>query len=875
MKRKNLFYVMAASLAFTACADEDFATSNAPSLDGSKVAIEDLNLIFNRGGEGIGSRAAWTANEDSSKYSFLWNDAETDKIGLVYVGQGGKVGLTNYEFRLDSLQLDSFVVAENSVDTTGFYALNATLEWINQRYAKGEDEVAYTLADLGQSKVAKFRTDYDAIMKGHYVTYFPYNTAYQNAGEAIPVTAPKRYDATAAENLDSIGEYTFAYSKPAEVKAGKQATQFNLQPLTSIFRVKIANELESAKTLKSVVLRAKGNDAFIVKATLNDPSAEPSASNITAATDGKSSTIFVDYPTTKLSIASKKAADKDTVNVFFPVLPTTFASDGVEVILIDTDNMACILEAKFKAAGQTLPAGYVANLNVTLAKGTKFDQSFVTNADELQDAITTAKTATAATTINLLGDIKSEDLNMFDATGWKKGVTINAATGSTLTLKNPRIAMYNPNINAANYNAATDPYATLTINVPLVLEGATIAGKVIVNDVTMKDSIAVGYALGSYPSNMNCYYGQLIVKGDVTIEKDAKLYSWYAFDKGITVEEGASLTVKKGGKLVNNNFCYNEDTENYYKSDLYINGTVTVDAEATFVDKGDTHVGATGKLVINGTADNYNQLNVAGGTIEVAGTLNNNVGFTTSEVAEGYTKSGNIKISTGKLTLATTGKIFNKASLNCMGTFENNGTFNDYVGSVYGGTPFTSNGVYACYVNSQERLLEAVTRLNIYAAGKYQQIVLQEAVGVTYYLNKIDAAKALTLNIVNEGNVTLENNSKSGNAPYVAATINSLKVTGKDAVVTIPEKRGINFAGAAVGTTTVNPITIEKDAKLVIENNLTVKANGAIANEGTFDLIEAQANTDIPATVYCTSADVTKGVWTNYPIVTASTNFWE
>lgn len=874
MKRKNLFYVMAASLAFTACADEDFATSNAPTLDGSKVAVEDLNLIFNRGGEGVGSRAAWTANEDSSKYSFLWNDAE-DKIGLVYVGQGGKVGLTNYEFRLDSLQLDSFVVKSTSTykDTTGFYALKETnlQTWVNDRYAKGEDEAAYTAEDLGQSKVAKFRTDYDAIMKGHYVTYFPYNTAYQNAGEAIPVTAPKRYNATAAENLDSIGEYTFAYSKPAEVKAGKQATQFNLQPLTSIFRVKIANELETAKQLKSVVLRTKGNDAFIVKATLNDPSAEPSASNITAAADGKSSTIFVDYPTTNLNIENKKAADKDTVDVFFPVLPTTFASDGVEVILIDDQNMACILEAKFKAAGQTLPAGWVGNLNVTLAKGTKFDQSFVTDATELQDAITKAKTAATATTINLLGDIKSENLDMNDGTGWKKGVTINAATGSTLTLKNPRIAMYNPNINADNYNAATDPYATLTINVPLVIEGGTIAGKVIVDDVTMKDSIAVGYALGTYGSE-NCYYGQLIVKGDATVEKNAKLYSWYAFDKGITIEEGASLTVKEGGLFVNNNFCYNEPSKNYYKSDLYINGTVTVDEKATFVDKGDTHVGATGKLVINGTAENYNQLNVAGGTVEVAGTLNNNAAVTTTTVAEGYTKAGNIKISTGKLTLAATGKIFNRASLNCMGTFENNGTFNDYVGSVYGGTPFTSDGVYACYVNSQQRLLEAVTRLNIYAAGKYQQIVLQTG---TYQLNEIDAAKALTLNIVNEGDVTLNNNSDNNNKPYKVATINSLKVTGKNAVVTIPAKKSINFAGAAVGTTTVNPVTIEKDAKLVISNNLTVKANGAIANEGTFDLKEATTITDIPATVYCTSADVTKGVWTNYPIVTASTNFWE
>lgn len=870
MKRKNLFYVMAASLAFTACADEEFATKTQP-IDNGMVDVEDIDMVFTKETGDTESRALWTENANKS-LSFNWEKG--DKIGLVYVGQGGKVGLTNYEFESDSLQLPSYKAKSGQTRWTGFFQVDETLAQVQTAYTD-KDGVALTALPTSSTS-AKFATQYDAIMKGYYVTYHPYNTDYKNAGEAIPVTAPKRYTTATDKGtaLANVAKYTFSYSSPAEVKAGKQSTQFNLKNLSSVLRVRIANEAEATQpmNIKSVVLRTKGNDAFVVKGTLVDPSAAASASNITIAADGKSSTLFVDYPSTDyLTLAAGKAkpatenAQGDTLDVYFPVLPVTFAESGVEVIVIKSDNMACVVNANFKAAGQTLPAGRAVNLYTTITKDTKFDQSFVTSAADLQTTINNCKTAASTTTINLLGDIESTSLNMHDVavTAWNKGVIINASVGSKLTLKNPNIALYNKDVNNAQDNTV---FSTLTINAPLTIEGGKLEGTIIVDDVTFKGNVQVGHAT----SLTDNYFGQLTIKGDATIEKNAVLTSAFAFNTGITIAEGATLTIKEGGKFVNDNFCFNVATRNYYKSDLFINGTMTVDAKATFEDKGDTHISSTGKLVVNGTLNNWNQVNVAGGTIEVAGVLNNNAAATGFESAN-YTGAGNIKMSTGKLTLATAGKIFNRASLNCMGTFENNGTFNDYVGSVYGGNPFTSNGVYACYVNSQQRLLEAVTRLNIYAAGKYQKIVLQT--GATYELDKINPEKALALNIENEGNVQLLNSIAEDSRYYETIQINSLHVVGDGATVTLPDN--IDFVGAAIGETTVAPITIDEKAKLTINNNITVKANGEIVNAGTFDLLPAASSADIPATVYCTKADVTKGVWTNYPIVTASSNFWE
>ena len=286
-----------------------------------------------------------------------------------------------------------------------------------------------------------------------------------------------------------------------------------------------------------------------------------------------------------------------------------------------------------------------------------------------------------------------------------------------------------------------------------------------------------------------------------------------------------------------------------------IEGTMTVDG--VLEDGGDTQING-GKLIVNGTVTNRNTLNATNGTIEVNGKFFNELALG-SDVSNKLGNVGNVKIATGTLTINEEGEIYNKSSLNCMGTFVNNGTFYDYVGSVYGGVPYTSNGAYACYVNSAKRLEEAYSRLNIYANGKFQKIILQKLDGSVAYT--LDNKSAANVNFENEGDVTISKGT----------LINSLKVNAG----TVTISGDMKISGAAINGQQVDPLTIVKGGTATFNNNIEVKANGAIINTGTFNLLNAQTATDLPANVYCTSADVTKGTWTNYPLVIKDGSFWE
>lgn len=847
---KYLFYAMAASLTFAGCSNEEFGYSE-NAVNGDMVSVEELNLVFGRTDAEAQTRAEWQSNNDG--LSFLWNSA-TDAIGMVYTGQTGTTGVTNYNFTADSLQLASFKKkTDDQIRWTGFYKIGENAEdkaAVNAVYTK-EDESEFDDDDLGTSAKAKFKTVNDAIMKGYYVAYYPYNEDYRNAGGPIPVVSPKEISVSnTVSNLQAVGNATYAYSAPVNVEAGKQVTQFDLKNLSSVMRIKIANEgdLEAAKNIKSAVLRTRGNDAFVVKGTLTNPSLEPDASVINVAEDGKTATLFVRYDASSYLELKKEqtATTKDTIGVYFPVLPTTLASDEIDIILIDESNMACVLDGKFSRSNVTLPAGRRINLTTKITEETKFDQSFVTTADELQAAINSAKSLGTPTTINLLGDITSDDLNMVGtgATDWKGGVTIVASAGSKLTLNNPMITTYN------NITNGVDNSTWLTIDAPLAINGGTIEGCVEVKGETTVDG---ELKIGKANSASDYYWGKLKISGKATVNKGGKINSVYSW--GVSVEKDAELIVAEGAEFVNGNFKFDNSGDKQYKSDLIIKGTMTVNG--TLTDGGDTAIEG-GKLIINGTATNNNKLDVKNGTIEINGTFSNKAATSGSNT---FNAAGNVKIVTGTLYVAEDGKIYNDASLNCMGTFNNQGTFFDYVGSVYGGVPYNGSGIYACYVNSEKRLTEAYTRLNMYAADKTQKIILQKVSSLTPTTYELTDVRAKNVDFENEGDITISNTTT-----YSTHKIKSLTVTGKDATVTI--NANMMISGAA----SVNPITINENAKIVFNNDIDVRANGEIVNNGTFDLLPAADEYKLPATVYCTKADVTKGTWTNYPLVTSG--FW-
>lgn len=871
---------MAASLAFTACTD-DFGYENKMA-DESVISTDELNLVFTQS-EGNESRANWVESADKKSLSFRWTD-KSDQMGLAYVGSAtGTTGVTNYGFTVDSLKLEdgSYLVQDGADFITGFYPVDlvdeaATLAWINASYTDS-DEAAFTAVPAG-AKTAKFKTVNDFIMKGYYVAYYPYAGNYKEAGTSIPVTSASRINA----GLANVAEYTFAYSKPTLVESGMQITEFAMQPLGSVLRLALVNESETlgGTQIKSVALRTKGNDLFTIKATLNDPSADASESNITVAEDGQTATLFVDY-TTPASLPAKAGAEPaatDSMYVYFPILPTTFNAGGLEVILINSDGRACVLDANFKNATTALQAGVMANLNVKVPATALFDQAFVTTSAELQEALQNAVASGENTNITLLGDIENASINVSNDAPGKGNITINSSKGSKLSIANINITLHNKGNGLTGSAAAADTDQTLTINAPLTVNNANVLGKVIVDDVTINGTVTVGKA----NAKLDCWAGQLIIKGDAVIKKDAMIVSEWANAAGVEVATGATLTVEKGGTYENGNFCFDTDVakRDYYKSDLYINGTMTVAEGATFTDKGDTQVGATGILNINGEATNNNGLINNGGTINISGTLTNEVGVDISATAQGgYTLKGNVDIKSGTLNL--TGKLYNKATVGNLGTFTNNGIIYDYIGSNMTGYQFNGNGTYAAFVNSQSYLSTAVTRLNDFAADKYQQIILQAngSSGNVYDFSGIAADKAAKLNVVNEAGTDITING-TGGTPSVTVALNSLTVQGIPAgestpavISTVTIASSINFVGSTIGSTTVNPITIGAEGKLTLNNNITVKAKGQIVNNGNYNNLPA-ASGKLSADVYCTGVvSGTACSWTIYPNIREIVNF--
>lgn len=868
MNKKLLLMGLVAPALITACTNDDFVENMGnTSLNGDMINTSDLNFVVTKG-EGVDTKAIWDAVEGADgqyTYSFKWQKSNPNSVGLAYVGSAtGVSGVTNYKFAVDSLQLADYKSLGKKVGevtyTTGFYQIDQPLSGgqsgtnITEFYTKANGN-SLTADDIVTSKSAKFKTTNDQIMRGYYVGYYPFDENFQDPG-MIPVRTSKRLEIAKpaagttleAANLEQVGENSFAYTAPTKLEPGSQVTYLNMQQLTSLLRLEISNTSDAELNIRTVILRTKGNDLFTIAGTLKNPSAAPAASNIDVKET--SSTIAVAYPYVKGTPASTQLleiANDEDGNVYFPILPGTF-NTGLDVILINQEGKACEIEYNFKNATTSFASGRGYKFSVEVTKDTKFDKSFVTSESEFMEAWDAATKSSTSYTINLLGDVVIEDEDLsFEHAG--KDVVVNASAGSKLVVKNSSI-----NLPCTLASGTTTPNGQkLIINATTEFEGLTMYGVVELNGATtFKGGNQVGTTIANGDSKDA--WGQLYINDEATIVKDAKINAVNSW--GVIVGENATLTVDEGAEYNNLVAKYGGASgTTVYKSDLIIYGEMIVDGKLT--DKGDTKI-ESGKLTINGSATNYNTVNGTDATIVVNGTYTNE---SSEGKGTGKAGAGNIKITTGTLSVGTTGKLYNKASLNCMGDFVNDGTFYDYVGSVYGGKPYTSNGTYACYVNSAARLAEAYTRLGIYAKDKTQKIILQE-VNSSNTSYDLSSAAAKNVNFENEGNITISSTKT------VTHKIMSFTVTGENKTVTFSDDMMIS------GSDEIVPLTINAKAKAVFTNDIEVKINGEIINNGTFDLQPASDEDNLPATVYSTEIDVTKGTWTNYPLVQPSEAFW-
>lgn len=856
MNKKHLLLALAMPALIVACTNDELLT-NGNIAQGDMMSTKDINLVFNRGTGDADTRAVWT---DGTSFSFYWENKTASvleqSIGLAYVGTG-TTGVTNYKFDADSLRLYNYK-AKGSTRWTGFYEIGEGVSSINGAYSKNPSG-DYAIADIDTSRQAKFKTVNDQIMRGNYVAYYPFNAEYQDPGSII-VTSPKNItmdlpagskNANLAKlNLDTLGKSTFSYSAPTKLEPGSQVTYMDMKNLSSIIKLEITGS-KINKEIKKIYLRAQGNDAFILEGTLNDPAVAPSASNVTSS---KTTPLLeVVYLTRGLNFLTAGT----TASAYIPFIPTLF-NGGFDVILVGSDNMACVINHPFGSGTFAPAAGMKYTLKESFDDKTLFDQRFVTNGDEFKAAVAAAKASASKTTINVLGDI---EVNGFDMTGttiadWKGGLDVTGA--GTITFKGvTNIGLYLKDGDTAPANNV------LTFDLPVTFEGATsILGEVVLNGTT---NINAALIIGKANSATDYYPGYLTINGKTTVSEDGSILARYS--KGTTISATGELIIEDGATFTNDAWSYSTPTVTY-KSDLIIVGSMSINAGAKLLDYGDTEIQTGGTLSVLGYAENYNTLNCAGTfSLGANATLYNYAQH--ANYSTNYRGNGNIKIvAGGTLSTDASSSIMNSGSLNMAGTFSNNGTFNDYVGSYYGGLAYVGTGAYVCYVNDNAKITEAVTKLKAYATGKEQRIVLMNN-PTEYTLAGIADADAANLNIeVQSGTVKLSGISS-------AKTFNSINVNASAVAratgTTVTIGNNFKFSGASFGKT---PMVISADAEVIFENGITVKANGAIDNKGIFNLKNAENSSKLPAKVYCKSATLSTGTWVNYPTIDSTGSFW-
>ena len=124
-------------------------------------------------------------------------------------------------------------------------------------------------------------------------------------------------------------------------------------------------------------------------------------------------------------------------------------------------------------------------------------------------------------------------------------------------------------------------------------------------------------------------------------------------------------------------------------------------------------------------------------------------------------------------------------------------------------------------------------------------------------------SRAKTVDFQNEGNIRLAG-EREAMQRIKSLTVNSGTVT-LDGDLMINSDEAVTIKG-----------TKDVSATLTINNDIEVSANGAITNStyGVFNLLRADGEENLPATVYCKSVNATVGTWNNLPLIIASGSFW-
>lgn len=421
MKLNKLFMGLAA-MAIVGCSSDDLNVA-APEQAAEDSRLVELNPNFVIAGVGVedtGTRTHWEQNATtkalqnkflpiySASATFtatLDQDADVLKqaVGLCWLGEaGGENVYTNYQFYhfgwLNNDETKAKVECNELTNGSLYSDITMTTGTAGKEAIPGTD---WTVAGIPAKSVKAgvdnlnynsgvYKTDNKAIFGGQYIVYYPFNKDFNEVG-TIPAKAQISFNPVPTTLTDpALGDATFRYSAPVEIKGGDQACGFGLFNLSALVQLKVTGT--SGGAIDQIVLWSK-KEQLLEQANL-------AADKIVAGKKGTE--LYAETKGTKTIVAALGTATPVTttapVNAFITALPTK-VEDLVAFVHRSSDGTWATKEL---GAVEFVPnSGKLVTIDVVPAD---FEKKFIA-VDEatLITALTEATGLTA--TIEVIGDI--------------------------------------------------------------------------------------------------------------------------------------------------------------------------------------------------------------------------------------------------------------------------------------------------------------------------------------------------------------------------------------------------------------------------------------------------------------------------------------
>jgi hypothetical protein len=451
MKINKLFMGLAA-MAFVGCSSDDLNLI-APEQAAEDSRLVELNSNFVLAGigeESSGTRTHWEMVSGSLKNKFLpilsdasgagellsdnvYSDPDNypiEAVGLCWLGEaGGEKVYTNYQFYhygwLKTGETDATIECEDLKNGAWYDEIKFNAGGLTAGNEADETDFAldvakdFAIGDLNWNS-GVYKTDNKAIFGGKYIVYYPFNKDFNEVG-TIPAKARTSFSPVPTTLTDpALGDATFRYSAPIEIKGGDQAGGFGLYNLSALVQLKVTGSSDGYG-IDQIVLWSK-KEQLLEQANL-------AADKIVAGKKGTE--LYAETKGTKTIVAALgtayAVAETAPVNVYITALPTK-----VEDLVAFVHRTDGTWATKELGAVEFEPnSGKLVKINVA---ADDFEQKFIAVDDAtLRTALAEATGLTA--TIEVIGDITlTTDLAINEPTVTIKGDDIIVPENVTLTV---------------------------------------------------------------------------------------------------------------------------------------------------------------------------------------------------------------------------------------------------------------------------------------------------------------------------------------------------------------------------------------------------------------------------------------------------------